>query len=165
MPQRTLFHYRLPTIWSPKQIIPISSDLSMYLDSHCTQCSYADVRTTKPSNVLVFSTCFRRAPCSHTVWRSATTPVSRERVPPQHLHHTHRFLNTNSSNRFAMFLLMSFQRVEHCIQAITKKKWNIYIVKQSMSSRTTESSMKTQYHVSNYRFVFSLHTSENKWSL
>ena len=105
----------------------------------------------------VFSTCFRRAPCSHTVRRSATTTVPRERVPPQHLHHAHRFLNTNSSNRFAMLLLMSFQRVQQCTQAITKKKWNIYIVKKIMSSRTTESSMKTQYRVSIYRFV-SLYT-------
>jgi len=144
-PQNKLFPHSLPLLYKIKCIL-----IPLYTLQLCELPSYEIQQ-------CVFSACFRRAPCSHTVRRSATTPVPRERVPPQHLHHAHRCLNTNSSYRFAMFLLMSFQRVEQCTQAITKKMKYLYCEKKSMISRTTESGMKTQYHVSIYRFI-SLYT-------
>jgi len=58
--------------------------------------------------------------------------------------------------QFLPFCHVSSDVVSTCWTMYTsyyKKKWNIYCEK-SMSSRTTESSMKTQYHVSIYRFAF-----------
>lgn len=59
--------------------------------------------------------------------------------------------------QFLPFCHVSSDVVSTCWTMYTsyyKKKWNIYIVKKSMSSRTTASNVKTQCHVSIYRFVF-----------
>lgn len=160
-PRRIKLHYLLPTMLSPKTkyshiISPFYVRFSVSWFP-CTHCSYVNSRGTRPSNVFSL-----RVSGEHP---AAIQYGGQLRLQyPVSVFLLSIFVTLIGSwipavlTVLPCFFWCRFNVLNNVHKLLQRKmKYSYCGGKKSMSSRTTESSMKTQYHVSIYLFV-SLYT-------